>query len=105
MLLSNGHCLASQAKWSDEADVADLLDLVALVQVDSFIGANLNNCEQLCPHPYPDLLSPPPHHLLHINYNINSFDSFLSIQLDTKKVPNKKIGVILGGISPQNRTS
>ena len=35
-----------QAVWSDEADVAGLLDLVALVQVNSTIGMNLSECEQ-----------------------------------------------------------
>ena len=35
-----------QAVWADEADVAGLLDLVALVQVDCTIGMNLSNGER-----------------------------------------------------------
>ena len=46
MLPLNGCRLALQALWADEAEVAGLLDSVALVQVDGTIGMNLSNGER-----------------------------------------------------------
>ena len=46
MLLTNNCCPALRTVWEDEVDIADLLDLVALAQVNSSIGMNLIDGEQ-----------------------------------------------------------